>query len=86
MDPLTVVSLLGGVLSCAQAVFGAIDEVQQANAAEREALKELKRAVVDVEDDIKFFKTMISALESTGNEHNFSLFIKRSACLAVFHL
>jgi hypothetical protein len=83
MEPLTLISLLGGVLTCAQAVFGAIDKVQQADAAEHEALKELKRTVVDVEDDIKFFKTMISVLESTENEHNFSLFIKRSVCPAV---
>jgi hypothetical protein len=92
MDPISVISLLGGVLSGAQAVFGAIDKVrtidkvQQADAAEHEALKELERAVVDVEDDIKFFKTMISDLEPTENGHNFSLFIKRSACLAVFYL
>jgi len=74
MDPF---SLLGGVLSCIQAIFDAIDKVHQADAAEHEAFKELKRTVADVEDDIKFFKTMISVLGSSENEDGFSLFMKR---------
>jgi len=78
MDPVTIISILGGVLSCVHAIFDAIDKAQQADAAEHEALKELKRTVVVVEDDIKFFKTMISVLESTDNE-NTLLFLQGSA-------
>jgi hypothetical protein len=75
MDPFSLLGLLGGVLSCAKAIFDAIDQVQQADAADHEALKELQRTVGDVEDDIKFFKTMISVWESTENGDTFSLFI-----------
>ena len=75
MDPCSLLGLLGRVLSCAKAIFDAIDQVQQAGVADHEALKELKRTVGDVEDDIKFFKTMISVWESTENGEIFSLFI-----------
>ena len=78
MNPVTILSILGGVLSCIQAIFDAIDKAQQADAAEHEALKALKRTVVDVEDDIKFFKTMTSALESSEHEITL-LFLQRSA-------
>jgi len=78
MDPGTIVAILGGVLTCVQAIFDAIDKAQQADVPEHEALKALKRTIVDMEDDIKFFKTMISVLESTENE-NTSLFLQRSA-------
>lgn len=78
MDPVTIVSVLGGVLACVQAIFDSIDKTQQLDGAEHEALKALRRTVADVEDDIKFFKTMISALESTENEHTL-LFLQRSA-------
>ena len=75
MDPFNILGLLGGVLSRAKAIFDAIDQVQQADAAGHEALKELQRTVGDVEDDIKFFKTMISVWESPENGEIFSLFI-----------
>ena len=75
MDPFSLLGLLGGVLSCAKAIFDAIDQVQQADAPVHEALKELQRTVGDVEDDIKFFKTMISVWESTENGGIFSHFI-----------
>ena len=76
MDPATILSLLGGVLSCVQAIFDGIDKAQQGDAAEQDALKALKRTVVDVEDDIKFFKTMISALESPENENTIHFFAR----------
>ena len=66
---------LGGVLSCAKAICDAIDQVPHADAADHEALKELQRTVGDVEDDIRFFKAMISVWESTENGEIFSLFI-----------
>ena len=68
MDPVTIVSILAGVLSCVQAIFDTIDKNHQLGAVEHEALVALRRTVGDVEDDIKFFKTMISALGSTENE------------------
>jgi len=68
MDPGTIISILGGALSCVHTIFDAIDKAQQADDAAHEALKALKRTVVDVEGDIKFFKTMISVLQSTENE------------------
>ena len=68
VDPVTIVSILEGVLSCVHAIFDAIDKAQQADDAAHEALKALKRTVVDVEGDIKFFKTMIYVLQSTENE------------------
>ena len=78
MDPVTTVSILGAVLSCVQAIFDTIDKNRQLGAVEHEALTALRRTVGDVEDDIKFFKTMISTLESTGDEHT-SLFLQGSA-------
>jgi hypothetical protein len=83
MNPTIIVSILGAVLSCVQALFDAIAKAQQADAAEKEALKELRRTVLEVEDDIKFFKTMVSVLGSTENESNL-LFLQRfviSSCL-----
>ena len=59
MDPDTLLGLLGRVLSCAKAIFDVIDQVQQADAADHEALKELQITVGDMEDDIKLFKTML---------------------------
>ena len=80
MDPVTIVSILGGILSCAQAIFDAIDKNHQLGAVENGALKALRTTVGDVENDIKFFKTMISALalESTENEHTLQ-FLQGSA-------
>ncbi|SRR5258706_6519011 len=78
MDPVTIVSILGGVLACVQVIFDTIDKTKQLDGVEDEALKALRRTVVDVEDDIKFFKTMISALESTENEHTL-VFLQRSS-------
>ena len=75
MDPVTIVSVLAGLLSCVQVIFDTIDKNHQLGAVEQNALKALRRTVGDVEDDIKFFKTMISALESTQNEHT-SLFLQ----------
>ena len=75
---ITIVSVLAGVLSCVQAIFDTIDENHRLGAAEQEALKALRRTVGDLEDDIKFFKTMISALGSTENEHT-SIFLQGSA-------
>ena len=69
MDPVTIVSVLAGVLSCIQIILDTIDKNNQLGAVENDALKALRRAVGGVEDDIKFFKTMISILESTENEH-----------------
>ena len=79
MDPVTIISLLGGVLSCVRAILDSIDKAQQANAAEHEAFKELRMTIVDVEADIKLFRTMISVLESPDNEISFAIFIQRSA-------
>ena len=78
MDPVTIVSVLRGVLSCVQAIFDTIDKHHQLGAVEHEALRALRRTVGDVEDDIKFFKTMISALESAESEHTL-LFLQESA-------
>jgi hypothetical protein len=78
MDPITIVSILGGVLSCVHAIFDAIDKAQQADAAAHEALTALKRTVVDVEGDIKFYKTMIYVLGSTENENTLQ-FLQRFA-------
>ena len=75
MDPDTIVFILAGVLSCAQAILDTIDKNHQLGAAERDALKALRRTVGDVKGDIKFFKTMLSSLESTINEHT-SLFLQ----------
>ena len=75
MNPVTIFS---GVLSCVHAIFDAIDKAQQGDAAEHDALKALKRTVVDVEVDIKFFETMFSALESSEYE-NTRHFLERSA-------
>jgi hypothetical protein len=77
MDPTTIIPILGGVLSCVQAFFDATTKAQQAGAAEQDALKVLRRIVVTIEDDIKFFKTMVSDLESTENENNL-LFLQQS--------
>jgi len=83
MDPVTIISILGGALSCVHAILDAIDKAQQADDAAHEALKALKRSVVDVEGDIKSFQTIISVLESTENEHTL-IFLARSAisCLS----
>jgi hypothetical protein len=78
MGPITIVSILGGVLSCVHAIVDVIDKAQRADAAAHEARWVLKRTVLDVEDDIKFYKTMISVLESTENE-NTLLFLQRFA-------
>ena len=78
MDPVTIISVLAGVLSCVQVICDTIDKNHQLGAAEQDALKALRRTVGDVEDDIKFFKTMISALESTESEHTL-LFLQGSA-------
>ena len=78
MDPITIVSILGGILSCAQTIFDTIDKATQLGEAENDALKALRRTMGDVEDDIKFFKTMLSALESTENEHTWQ-FLQGSA-------
>ena len=78
MDPDTIVSILAGVLSCVQAILDTIDKNHQLGGAEHDALRALRRTVVDVEDDIKFFKSMISALESTENEDTI-LFLRGSA-------
>ena len=74
MDPVTIVSILGGIRSCVQTIFDTIDKNHQLGAAEHDALKALRRTVGDVDDDIKFFKTMLFALESTGNEHTLHFF------------
>ena len=73
MDPVTIVSISAGVLSCVQAILDTIDKTYQLDAVEHEALKALRRTVVDVEGDIKFFETMMSSLESTENEHTLLL-------------
>ena len=78
MPPATIVSILAGILSCVQAIFETIDKNHRLGAAEQEALRALRWTVGDIEDDIKFFKTMISALESTENEHT-TLFLQGSA-------
>jgi hypothetical protein len=73
MDPATIVtiaSVLGGLLSCVQGISDAIDRAQQTDTMEQEALKELRRTIAEVEDDIKFFNTMVSVLGSTENENN----------------
>ena len=77
-DPFAIVSILAGVLSCVQAISDTIDKTRQLGAVEHEALKALRRTVGGVEDDIKYFKTMISAMGSTENEHTL-LFLQRSA-------
>ena len=74
MDPVTIVSVLESVLSCVQVIFDTIDKNHQLGAVEHDALKALRRTMGDVEDDIKFFKTMLFALESTGNEHTLHFF------------
>ena len=76
----TVTSNLVHSLTYARAVFGPIGDLYVAynyriGAAELEAFEALRRTVVDVKDDIKFFKTMISALESTEDQ----LFLQRFA-------
>ena len=78
MDPFTIVSILAGVLSCVAEIFDTIEKTHQLGVVEHEALKALRRTIGDVEDDIKYFKTMISALESTENEHTL-LFLQGSA-------
>ena len=78
MDPAAIVSILAGVLSCVQPIFDTIDKNHRLGAAEQKALEALRRTVGDVKDDIKFFKAMICALESTENEHT-TLFLQGSA-------
>ena len=80
MDPVTIVFILERVLSCVQAIFDTIDKNHQLGAVEHGALKASRRTVGDLEDDIKFFKTMISILESTENEHTLR-FLQRSAII-----
>jgi hypothetical protein len=85
MDSPTIVSILGASLSCVQATFDAIDKAQQADTVVQGALKELRRTIVEVEDDIKFFKMMVSDLDSTENENNLP-FLQGSAiscCLLI---
>ena len=78
MNPVTIISILGDVLSCVQAILDTIDKTYQLDAVGHEALKALRRTVVDVEDDTKFFKTMMYSLESTENEHTLQ-FLQGSA-------
>ena len=78
MDPVTIVSVLAGVLSCVQAIFDTIDNTHQLSAKEHEVLKALRRTVSDMDDDIKYFKIMISAFGFTENGHTL-LFLQRSA-------
>ena len=81
MDPFTIVSALAGLLSCVQVIFDTIDKTHQLSTVEYEVLKALRRTVSDVGDDIKFFKTMISALESAENEH--TLFFLQGSAISV---
>jgi len=74
MDPVTIVSISRGALSCVHAIFDAIEKAQQADDAAHETFKALKRTLVGVESDVKFFKTMSSVLESTENGN----FLERS--------
>jgi hypothetical protein len=79
MDPLTILSILGGLLRCVQGAFDAIEKAQQAEEAEIEALKNLKAAMSSVEGEISFIKIMISTLQSSENEPVYSAFIEKYA-------
>ena len=63
-----LLGLLGEVLSCAKAIFDVIDQVQQADAADHEALEELQITVGDMEDDIKLFKTVLLVWKSESTK------------------
>lgn len=79
MDPLAIVSTLKALINRVQWAFHAIESVEQAEAAEIDALRELETALSVVESDISLFKTTISALQSPENDHFYSAFTQQYA-------